>query len=254
MKKLIHIEPFSKDELASAKIYSSLDGYTKAGEHPIVAFIKGTSHPFALSALIFEMIVTENHLGRPTDTVFSILSQPLVEFPTTTPPKVWVARLKNGAWLIANPESDILSLVRSEIERLFEYNQLEIDMQTVYLSFFTHVLSLFLESMDAEMELEEIHTNLITGISLPIVISITGDYIKTTLTKSKLEEKYQTGEKVALEIGVHKLDLEYATDFDSDKKSNQIYLDSRGNPKDPYLSIYLPEEKEIFIGDEIRVG
>ena len=254
MKKLIHIEPTSRDELASAKIYSALDGYTKAGEHPIVAFIKGESHPLALSALMAEMIVTENHLGRPTDTVFSILSQPLVEFPTMTPPKVWVVRLKNGAWLVSNPNEEILSLVKPDIERFFEYSQLEKDLSTPYLSFYSHVLALFLESMDAEMDLEEIHTHLIAGVALPIVIGVSGGFLKTTLKKSKLEEKYSPNDMVTLELGAQRFKLNYAKILDSESGSGQIYLDNRGDPNDPYLSIFLPEAKEIFIGDEIRVG
>ncbi|OGK20394.1 hypothetical protein A3C23_03950 [Candidatus Roizmanbacteria bacterium RIFCSPHIGHO2_02_FULL_37_13b] len=248
MKKLIVITDWAKDNIYSQEFQISVDGYIKDSLIPNINFISATTSSINSGFLLEQIVRTEERLGRPGNTVFFIGS----EMKDGNQRSFYILRLKSGAIVCGENYQYNFTFIKPKIDEAFSYS-LELSM-TNFTSrdYYARIIAHLLESMEDDLELDEVHTNTILETSGFYVghIDSFGNII-TTINESKLKGKYEYGDNLEIEINRQRSKVVFVKNiYQKIDHSSKIGPGSFGLFDDSYLE--LPSAKTQF--DEIKSG
>jgi hypothetical protein len=165
MKKLIVVSDWASDSLSCQEFRSTVEGFLQKGNYANISFIFSTPSNIHTGFLIQQIVEIEERYGRTGKTVISGNTDPRIQ--TDLPvedgkgAEFVVLRLLNGI-LVCGPNADCnFSLIKKKIEAAFIYRGLSKGGQFRSRDLYGRVYAHLMEEMEDELELEEIHTNII---------------------------------------------------------------------------------------------
>lgn len=242
MKKLIVVADWAADHLTCQEIRTTVEGFLDNPAHPVISFVESTPSTIHTAYLIDQITETEERYGRPLDTVIFQGSDSVVDNPEGLS-KIWspmsIVRLKSGLHIIGANTGYVYSLIKPKIEVVFHYPGLPETGSFRARDVFSRVVAHLLESKQDNLELEEIHTNLIPELQDSYVSHIDSfGNIITTAKETVLKQKYTYGDQVPVTINGVTKTAEYVKSlFDGMLDGLIVYPGTTGPHDDPYLEV-----------------
>lgn len=254
MKKLIVIADWAQDPLACQEFRSAIEGFIRdPSEITEISFLPIEQNTLHAAFTAAQVVETEERYGSALETVVFVmsdnhLSQFTVEGGTTVTNEIpdgnpfFIARLLSGVYVCGPNAGNTFSLVKSKIERVFTY-----EFKGEAGDVITHrsrdeypkLLAYFMDALEDELELDEVHTNLIPELTEPCVLhSDTFGNLTVMLTKESLKGHYLLYEDVEITIGGITKKAKYVDKLFGDKQYTLvIFPGTSGNPEAPYLEL-----------------
>ena len=248
MKKLTVIADWANDHIYCQEFLVSVGGYLKDSQTPDISFISSTASSINSSFLLEQIVRSEERLGRPGNTVFFVGS----EMKDGDKRSFFIIRLKSGAIVCGENYQYNFTFIKSKIDEAFSYN---LDLSVVNFTsrdYYSRIIAHLLESMEDELQLDQVHTNAIletSGFYLGHIDSF-GNII-TTINASTLKGKYEYGDAFDIVINRQRSKVTFVENiYQKTDHSLKIGLGSFGLLDDPYLE--LPSAKSQF--NDIKAG
>ena len=242
MKKLIVVADWGTDALATQEIRSTTVGFLKNPGNPNISFVSSTPSTIHTSFLISQIVETEERYGRPLDTVIFQNTDPMLEHTEETGgigAQLFIMRLKSGIYVLGPNAGYVFSLIKPKIEEAFYYPGLEMSGQFRSRDVFSRVAAYFMDALQDDLELDEIHVSMIPQLD-DYFVGHTDNFgnIKTTIPESTFKGKYSLGDEINITIHGVTQKVRYVKSlFDGAADSLIIYPGSSGKIDDPYLEI-----------------
>jgi hypothetical protein len=253
MKKLIVISDWVNDTLACQEFRSAVEGFIQKEDHPNIYFVSSLRSTIHTSFLISQVVETEERLGRPQKTIIFMSTDHREENDVAY---FVIIRLKSGIYICGPNADNVFSMIKSKIDLIFDYKGLEISGQFHSRDLYSRVCAHLIEEMEDELELEELHTNIIPVLSDFYVAHIDSfGNIKTTIPISKFKGKYEFGDELFITINkIRKRVIFISNIFTAQPGILIIYPGSSGKKDDPFLEIAVSchfTEKGINTGKDV---
>lgn len=244
MKKLIVIADWADDSLTRQEFRSSVEGFLKNPEtREGVDYVSSTPSTIHTAFLLHQIVLIEERYGRPLKTVIFQNTDPRIQTTEAVEKakgaEFIIIRLKSGIYICGPNTGYVYSLIKSEIDEVFLYKDLDKGSQFRSRDLYSRVSAHLMDEMEDEMGLDEAPNN--------IIPELTGHYIghidnygniKTTIKLEELKGKYELNDEINIKIN----NIEKKTKFVSNlfgSKPGQlvIYPGSSGAKDNPYLEI-----------------
>ena len=253
MKKLIVISDWVSDTLTCQEFRSAVEGFIKKDDHAHIYFVNSAPLTMHAAFILSQTIETEEYYGRPQKTIFFVNTDVRENNKKSD---FLVIRLKSGIFLCGSNAGHVFSMIKAKIEIAYTYSQLGNGGQFRSRDLYSRPCAHLMEEMEDELELEEIHTNIIPELRGFYVAHVDNfGNIKTTITLSDLKGKYELGEEFFVTInGIRKKVKFLAGLFNADPGVLVVYPGSSGKKDNPYLEITIRRdftEKDINTGKDI---
>jgi len=242
MKKLIVVADWVDDSLTCQEVRSATEGFLQSPEHAQITFVSSTPHTIHTAFLLNQISETEEHYGRPLDTVIFQNTDPMQEHTEEyggIGAELFIIRLKSGLHILGPNSGNVFSLIKPKIEEVFCYKGLEMSGQFRSRDVFAKLSAYFMDSLQDDLELDEMHTNLIPELQSYYVGHIDNyGNIKTTIKESELKGKFTPGAELSVTINNVTQKATYLKNlYDGQQESLILYPGSSGNPLDLFMEI-----------------
>ncbi len=243
MKKLIVIADWASDSLTCQEFKSAFDGFLKDAQHSDVSFVSSTPSTLHTSFLISQIVWTTEQYGDPAQTVIF----------QNTDPRIYteeaIEQAKGSEFIVVRLASNIIvcgpnagydfSLIRPKITVAYTYPNLDKGSQFRSRDLYSRVSAHLVDEMEDELDLEEMHINMIRAVQGYYVGHIDNyGNIKTTITHDEVKERCEFGDTVSIEINGIKKNPRYVSNlFGGTPGELVFYPGSSGNPKNPYMEV-----------------
>lgn len=243
MKKLIVIADWADDSLTCQEIRTAVQGYLREPTKIDISFVSSTPSTIHTGFLVRQVVETEERYGRPLETVLFQNTDPRLSSNTSVARSkgadLLIIRLKSGLHILGPNAGYDFSFLREKIDVVFTYPGMNEGSQFRSRDLYSRVSAHLMEALQHEMELEEAHMSLISGIQ-EYYIGHIDNYgnIKTTIPESTLKEKYSYGDEIKITINDVTQTVKYVDNlFGGDVGQLVIYPGSSGDQHDPYVEI-----------------
>ncbi len=243
MKKLIIVADWADDSLNRQEVISAVDGFLKNPDDMYINFVSSTPSTIHTAFLISQVVENEERFGRPLDTVIFENTDPRMQtvggVEKSQGAEFIIIKLKSGIYLCGPNAGNDFSLIKDKIEEVFHYEDLDKGSQFRSRDLYARVAAHLMDSMEDEMDLNEISTNCIPELRGFYIGHIDNHgNIKTTLKHSDLKGKYEFGETFEVLINDVKRKVELVDNlFGSTPGKLVMYPGSSGKIGDPYMEI-----------------
>lgn len=243
MKKLIVISDWASDSLPSQEVRSAVEGFLKDATTPNISFVSSTPSTIHTAFLLSQVVRIEERYGRPLESVIFQNTDPRLQSETGVDEaqgaSFVVIRLISGMYLCGPNAGYDFSLIKDEIEQVYEYKDLDKGSQFRSRDLYSRVCAHLMDAMEDELDLEEIHTNVIPELRGFYVGHIDNfGNIKTTITIEDLKGKVEIGEEVTLRIHEKEQKVMYVSNMFAGTPGQLVmYPGSSGHRDNPYIEI-----------------
>lgn len=211
MKKLIVISDWSKNNLDTEHFRTSVYGFMQSGAYPQISFI-AEDNSIAAGYQLSVLINTEHRLGRPQDTVFFVdlplngVSPEVANQPGQG--QFTILRLASGMYVCGVNSGYVFSLIKSQIQHAFTYSSTDDISQISERESYARILSFYIESIEDELELDEVHTSSIPEIrEKMITYADASGHLYTNITLDDLKGKAEFGQVLKMTIHGKEFDV-----------------------------------------------
>ena len=257
MKKLIVVADWAHDSLTNQEVQTAVEGFAQNPDQVRMSFVSSTPSTVHTSYLLQQLVRTEERYGRPQETVFFQNTDPRIQtkegVEQAKGAEFIVIRLKSGIFLCGPNAGYDFSLLKSQIEYVYRYPNLDKGSQFRSRDLYSRVSAHLMDGMEDEMELEEESSNVIPELRGAYVGHIDNyGNIKTTLTREDMKGKYELNESVEITLNGVTQKATYVTNlFGGTPGQLVIYPGSSGDPADPFMEISIWRhftEKDVSTG------
>lgn len=243
MKKLIVIADWASDSLTCQEFKSAFEGYLKENKNPSISFVSSTPSTVHTGFLVSQVVATEERYGDPQNTVLFQNTDPRIYTEES------IDQAKGAEFIIIRLASNLIvcgpnagfnfSFLHSKIQKAFTYPGLDKGSQFRSRDLYSRVTAHLTDGMEDELELEEMHINMIPGLSDHYIAHIDNyGNIKTTITHETMKEKFRLGDSINIKINEVTKNVRYVSNlFGGTPGELVIYPGSSGNPKNPFIEI-----------------
>lgn len=262
MKKLIVIGDVAFDHLSSAEIKIAVDGFLKDSSTPNISFVGSTPSTIHTAFLLAQIVEDIERYGRPLETVIFQNTDPRLHSTSSIEKaagaKPVVIRLKSGIYVLGPNSGFDYSMIKNKIEELYVYQGLNEKGQFHSRDLFSRISAHLMDSLEDELELEEISTNIIPELDKYYIGHIDNfGNMKTTITANDFKGKYELNEMVTIKINnVTKKVKLVANLFGGTPGELVIYPGSSGPKENRFLEItiwrHFTEDKPTTGQDEFN--
>jgi hypothetical protein len=267
MKKLIVVSDWVADTLTCQEFSSAFYGFLIEEEKPLVTFVSSTPSTIHTAFLLNQIVLTEERLGDPLNTVIFVNTDPRLQSTTAVEKaegaKFVIIKLKSGM-LICGPNAGYcFSMIKNKIDEIFIYQGFEKGSQFRSRDLYSRVCAHLIEEKIDELDLEEYFLSTIPELEGFYVCHIDNfGNIKTNIRLSDFKGKYEFGDLVNLEINNVKKKAKFVNNlFGGEVGELVIYPGSSGAITDPFLEIAVWQhynENKIISGESVfnkpRIG
>lgn len=257
MKKLIVVSDWAAESLSCQEVKSVVEGFLKNPINANINFVVSSSSTIHTSFLLSQVVETEERYGRPLETViFQNTDQRLEKTSAVKEAKgadFLIIRLRSGIYVCGPNSGYDFSFIRDKIDEVFIYKDLNKGSQFRSRDYYSKVCAHLMDYMEDELDLEEVHLNIIPPLNNYYVVHVAvfGN-IKTNIRLHNLKGKYEFGDKVRIKINeiVRKAML-VSNLFGGSVGELIIYPGSSGQKDDPFLEIAVRnnfEQKNLTTG------
>jgi S-adenosylmethionine hydrolase len=253
MKKLIVIADWASDTLTCQEFRSVVEGFIQKSDHGHIYFVSSSPSTIHTSFILSQTVETEEHYGKPQETIFFINTDFREKGKGAD---FLVIKLISGIYICGPNAGYVFSMIKKKIDVAFIYNQLSNEAQFRSRDLYSHVCAHLMDEIEDELELDEIHTNIIPELRGFYVIHIDNfGNIKTTITLEDLKGKYEFGDEFFITINniCKKVRLVPGL-FKAEPGVLIIYPGSSGKKDNPYLEVSIWRhftEKDISTGRDV---
>jgi len=260
MKKLIVVADWADDALSCQEVRSATEGFLKnpasASGGPNINFVSSTPSTVHTAFLLSQIVEIEERFGRALDTVIFQNTDPMQEHTEESGgigAQLFIMRLKSGIYVLGPNAGYVFSLIKHKVEEVFHYPGLEMTGQFRSRDVFSKISAYFMDSLQDDLELDEMHVNLIPSLEDYYVGHIDNfGNVKTTIAESFFKGKYALGDEINITIHGVTQKVKYVKSlFDGVADSLIIYPGSSGKIEDPYLEISMCTD---FSKDHSKTG
>lgn len=243
MKKLIIIADWAGDALISQEIRSTIEGYLKNPKEISVSFVPSTPSSIHTAYLLSQIAETEERYGRPLETIIYQHTDTRIDAATsredTKGADFFIIRLKTGLYLCGPNAQYNYSFIRQKIHKAYQYNDIDTHTQFRARDAYARITAHLMDAMEDELDLEEVHTNLIPALQGHYIGHIdTHGNIKTTISKDELKGRYEYEQHIPIKINNIKKHAKYVSHlFTGSPGELVIYPGSSGRKDEPFLDI-----------------
>lgn len=243
MKKLIVIADWSDDSLTCQEFRSALEGFVKDPYKVRLSFVSATPSTIHTSYLMRQVVEIEERYGKPLETVIFQNTDPRIQTNKSVEKakgaEFVVIKLVSGIYLCGPNAGYDFSFIKHKIDEMYIYKGLDKGTQFRSRDLYSRVSAHLMDTMEDELDLEEISTNNIPELSDKYVGHIDNyGNIKTTFKKEDMKGRCEVGEYLNIHInGVNKKAKYVSNLFGGSPGELVIYPGSSGEKADPYLEI-----------------
>lgn len=252
MKKLIVVSDWAADSLACQEFRIAAEGFLESDILPDVSFVAAQPSTLHVAFLTAQIVESVERYGAPLDTVMYVGTDPRLPVQTNDeqgrPGELFIARLYSGLYVCGPNTGYTFSLVKSKIDRVFTYKLEDNFAQNRTRDLYSRITAHLLEAMQDDLDLDEVHTNLIPQLDHYIVghVDVFGN-IKTNIPKEEVK-KHEFKSEISVTInGVTKKAQYVEHLFAGEPGKLVIYPGTSGPPDNPFLevSIWQPLAEEL---------
>ncbi|CAN5187930.1 hypothetical protein BH09PAT2_BH09PAT2_08970 [soil metagenome] len=232
MKKLIVIADWVDDSLRCQELRTIVEGYVNNPSHPTISFMASSHSSIHAGFLANQIALIEERFGRPLETVI------LLDIPSDNT-ELFIARLKTGLYIVGPNSGNVFSFIKSSAEEIFHYQDIEKENRFRKRDIYYRVVAHLLESLQDDLDLDEIHTNLIPELDF-FVIGHIDNYgnIKTSIPEAILQEKHHYGDILEVSINGISKSVKYSSSLSENEDGDIVmYPGSAGALQDYYMDI-----------------
>ncbi len=243
MKKLIVVADWVDDSLTCQEVRTAVEGFLKDPSMPNISFTSSTPSTIHTGYIINQIVAVEERYGRPLETIIFQNTDPRIQSEARVEKaqgaEFVVMRLKSGMYVMGPNAGYNHSFIKSDIDELFIYKGLNKGSQFRSRDLYPRVAAHIMDSLEDELELEEISLNEIPEVEGYYVGHIDNyGNIKTTLTHEDLKGRYEYGEKIKIKIGAVQQEATFVDNLFGHKPGELvIYPGSSGKKDNPYIEI-----------------
>lgn len=260
MKKLIVIADWASDTLTCQEFRTSVEGFSKNPGEAKVSFVSSTPSPLHTSFLMNQIVEIEERFGRPQETVIFVNTDPRLQSPEgldqAKGADFIVAKLVSGLYVCGPNAGYGFSMIKPKMDELFIYRDLDKGSQFRSRDLYSRVSAHLMDTLEHEMDLEELHTSMIPELRGWYVGHVDNfGNIKTTIRLSDLKGSFEFGDEVKMRIhDVEKTAVFAHNLFSFPAGTLVIYPGSSGKREDPYMEISIRRnftEKDASTGLQV---
>ncbi len=243
MKKLIVLADWGGDSLTCQEFRSATEGFLKNPQEANVTFVSSTPSTVHAGFLVRQIVETEERMGRPHDTVIFQNIDPRLgddgHVDQAKGAEFIVVRLTSGIMLCGPNAGFDFSFIKYQIDQAFIYRGMDRGSQFRSRDLYARVAAHLMDSLEDEMELEEIEKDAIPRLTGHYVGHVDNyGNIKTTVKMSELKGTYEFGDTVEVTIGRVTKKARFVTNLFGDGLGTLVlYPGSTGPKDDPYLEV-----------------
>lgn len=205
MKKLIIVADLAFDTLSCAEIRIAVEGFLKDSKAANISFVGSTPSTIHTGFIVNQLAEDIERYGDPFETVIFQNTDPRLHsrqsIEKAAGAKPVIMKLKSGIYLLGPNSGYDFSMIKNRIEELYIYKGLNEKGQFHSRDLYSRLSAHLMDSMEDELELEEIETNIIPELDEFYIGHIDNfGNIKTTLVEEDLKGKYEYGDIVGLKI------------------------------------------------------
>lgn len=243
MKKLIVIADWASDTLTCQEFKSAYEGFIKVDKNPNVSFVSSSPSTIHTGFLVSQVVATEERFGDPQNTILFQNTDPRIyteeSIDLAKGAEFIITRLASNL-IVCGPNAGFnYSFIYSKIQKAFTYPGLDKGSQFRSRDLYSRVTAHLTDGMEDEMELEEMHTNMIPRFT-DFYIAHIDNYgnIKTTITHEEMKEKFRFGDLINIKINEVTKTTRYVNNLFGGRPGELvIYPGSSGNVNNPLIEI-----------------
>lgn len=260
MKKLIVVADWVSDTLTCQEFRTAVEGFSKNPGEAKVSFVSSTPSPLHTSFLMNQIVEIEERFGRPQETVIFANTDPRLQSPEgldqAKGADFIVAKLVSGLYVCGPNAGYGFSMIKPKMDELFIYRDLDKGSQFRSRDLYSRVSAHLMDTLEHEMDLEELHTSMIPELRGWYVGHVDNfGNIKTTIRLSDLKGTFVFGDEVKMRIhDVEKTAVFAHNLFSFPAGTLVIYPGSSGKREDPYMEISIRRnftEKDTSTGLQV---
>lgn len=243
MKKLIVVADWAHDSLTNQEVQTAVEGYSKNPNDVRITFVSSTPSTIHTSYLMQQILRTEERYGRPMQTVLFQNTDPRIQtkegVEQAKGAEFIVIRLKSGIFVCGPNAGYDFSLLKPQIEYVYQYPNLDKGSQFRSRDLYSRVSAHLMDEMEDEMDLQEQSSNVIPELRGFFVGHIDNyGNVKTTITREDMKGKFEIGESVEITLNeVTKKATHVSNLFGGTPGQLVIYPGSSGDPANPFMEI-----------------
>ena len=243
MKKLIVIADWAEDSMNRQEIISAVDGFLQDPDDMNINFVYSTPSTIHTAFLLSQVVENEERFGRPLETIIFVNTDPRVKttvgVESAKGAEFILIKLKTGLWLCGPNAGYCFSFIKDKIEEVFHYEGLDKGSQFRSRDLYARVAAHLMDSMEDEMDLNEIQSNNIPVLEGHHIGHIDNHgNIKSTIKRSYFKGKFELGETVNVEINKLRKEAKFVSNlFGGNPGELVVYPGSSGSIDDPFLEI-----------------
>lgn len=243
MKKLIVIADWADDSLNRQEIITAVDGFLKDPDNMNINFVSSTPSTIHTAFLISQIVEDEERFGRPLNTVIFQNTDPRIQttegVEKAKGAEFIIIKLKSGLYICGPNAGYDFSLIKDKIDEVFHYEGLDKGSQFRSRDLYARVSAHLMDSLEDEMDLEEIPSDMIPQLEGHYIAHIDNHgNVKTTIRHSEFKGRYEYGDIVEITINDKTQKAEYVSNLFGGKPGKLvIYPGSSGKVGDPNLEI-----------------
>jgi len=243
MKKLIVVTDWGNDSLTCQEFRSATEGFSRNPNDAKINFVAATPSTINTGFIVSQLVEVEERFGRSLDTVFFVNTDPRIHategVEEAKGAEFIVVKLQSGITLCGSNAGNNFSLIKEKIKVVFIYRNLDKGSQFRSRDLYSRVSAHLMDSLDDELELEEIGVDIIPELQGFYIMHIDNfGNIKTNLTIENLRGKYELNDLVKVKIGDKEKMALYTTNLFGGKPGQLIiYPGSSGKKDNPFLEI-----------------
>lgn len=243
MKKLIILSDWASDSLTVQEVRSAVEGYVKDTASINITAVSSTPSTIHTAFLKDQIVRTEEKYGRPMETVIFQNTDPRIQteqgVEQAKGAEFIVVRLRSGMYICGPNAGYNYSLIRHKIDEVYHYEGLDKGTQFRSRDLYSRVCAHLMDSMEDELDLVEVSSNIIPGLRGFFVGHIDNfGNIKTTMTEEDLKGKIEYGESMQITLNKVKKRVIYTHNmFGAHPGELVIFPGSSGQKDNPYLEI-----------------
>ncbi len=243
MRKLIAVADWGADSLTCQEVRIAIEGYLKDPSKSNISFVSSTPSTIHTGFIINQVCETEERYGRPLETVVYQNTDPRIgqteAVEQAKGAEFIIVSLYSGIYICGPNAGFNYSLVKAKIAKVYRYEGMDKGRQFRSRDLFTRIGAYFMDSLEQELDLEEIGSDIIPVLSGWHIGHIDNyGNIKTTITHEEFKGKYEYGDEVLVKINKVTKKVKYVSNLFGSKPGDLvIYPGSSGKPDNPYLEI-----------------
>ena len=243
MKKLITIADWVTDSLTCQEYRSTVESFAKNPDETKINFVSSSSSTIHTAFLLGQLVEIEERFGRALNTVFFVNTDPRIQttegVDQAKGADFLVIKLQSGITICGPNAQYVFSLIKEKIKVVFIYRNLDKGSQFRSRDLYSRVAAHLMDSLDEELELEEIGKD--------IILQLVGNYIfhidnfgniKTNICINDLKGRYKINDLIKVKINNVEKEVVYTSNlFGGEPGQLVIYPGSSGQKDNPYLEI-----------------